>query len=982
MKLAETITVVVARPLTNADGVASVARAWSRLGLLEPMLWVDPLDESGEFRCETIVNGVSTHAVPLGVALSAAPYRRIKLISVRLATSEGAFDVDAMNAELHRCERSIEESLANGVQEFVRLNLIVPVADLVGLPSGLVVREWNTNVFVAPEDRVDPRYADRGVREDIEYFSHSMEALAANGGLWIGLGDPIHELETVQGSQQGVLRVTRAYTRALFGDDVTAVIAEGVVAGLSDLSLVSSWRGIEVDANPRLAVVRSVERFLGENKEVFGYVAPRAAGHQQRVKTSGVGAIIDLSRFVWGRIQGAPDRVFNRVRERVYSKYENLIQAATYGSDSVYVVKVGDREIPKDLPDVEIGDTAMMVLERVGLDAPAGATANHWDDLRRSMLDLIDPEVSGSRQDRMVADVDCVAAKRFRDPMISGGRPTFATIDLQPAYSVTERASDPMAASELRSILDAEITKLEDARRSTERELKDLKKKASTLGTAQKRNGALKKGSDSVDRESGNTATSRKWSWANGLNRKNAQASVPSLNELDQLLNPIVETSEVIISGVETVEEESTQETSALNNEITLAEGLIAELNSKIQVLQSNAAEAARWCSDQRGSAAWRLGEHLEEQSRESFGAFRDSLDAITDQDHQNGKDLDRKAMKRITRSGIGAAIASIGGIVGMILSTVWFFITIPVAIISWIAYSLANMWRLFRELNRLDQQRSAYEEAIDQLPEIAAQIVKLESTYSQFLEWADLISSMIHPDVRPPGQNDVLQLDAIARSASCQFVEVESDRAGRAGAVSRTGRKLFGVGWTDRQYSVELDVAILATATELGLPPASIDSTPFSGVHQGRIRTLMNEGFSDGSAADRWRREALQAVSSEIGPGSIAALFPTIAVDGLAQTSDEFFDVLKPKSTDSLHSHFGIAHWAPAGLASGATNVEQHFVQGPVALTDPVNGADYIALMSRLDISGLLYDSQLKVFLQNKNEESPQEQFDPHGLG
>ncbi|MEI7623912.1 MAG: hypothetical protein WCJ88_10190 [Actinomycetes bacterium] len=1004
--MADTLTVIVARPLPNADGVVSVARAWSKLGLLDPMLWVDPVDGSGTFRSELIIRGESTRSLLLSAALASAPYGRVKLLSVRLATSEGAFDISAVNEEIYRCDRLIEESLANGLQELVRMNLIIPVADLVALPQELVLREWNTNVVVAPEDRVDPRYADRGVHENHEYFGHAMAAIATSAGIWSNLGDPIGLLETVQGSQNGVVRVVRSFTRALFGDDVTGLIAEGVIAGLSDLSLVSAWRGIEVEVNTRLAVVRSVERILIENGSVFGFVDPPRTVQRQQVRTSGFGAVIDLCRFMWSRITGAPDRLFNRMRDRVLSKYESVIQAATYGKDSVYVVKVGNREIPPDLPDVEIADTAQMVLERIGLETPAGATAAQWDALRRSMLDLIDPETAGSRHDRMIADADSVVRAQVREPIIPESIPTGICDELLWLYRSTVNAADPLGTAALRELLVEQINVKREERRSAKAELDLLKSQRSlTMPRTTPQSGfTARSDQKSADQADSAQPVRRRW-WqlrrkprasdvtANVVEpapttksdegvvtpkeseRQTENATTPSSGEQQTGQQPIDE-------GAEISENSTTASGEQGRGAIETAEELVRTLDATIERLESDLVGIDRWVEDQRSSAVWRIGEHIETDLRKAYAEFKKCLEAIIAGKPQTEPEIDDKATKRIKRSGIGAGLAAVGGIIGAILSTIWFVITIPVAIVSWAVYSVFEMWSLFQSLNRLGREKSEYESAIDRLPQVSAEVIKLQTTYRQFIEWADLLASMLHPCIRPPAPTAELELDVVARPAACQFIEVESNQQGRAGAVSRTGRALFATGWTDRIYARELDIATHTLSTELGLDPATIDSTPFSGVHQGRLRALMTTAFADGSAIERWRAEALETVVSVIGSESIADLFPIVEMDGVTQTAPEFFEVLEPSKSPGEEALFGIAHWAPTGLVEGATKIEKSFVSGPKALRDPMDGADYIALMSRLDVSGVLYDSRLKVFPRVATSRLVDDRIDPNGLG
>ena len=215
--------VLVAGPQVHAAPILETFAAWSRAGLLKEVLWVDHADlEQFEPRIgadlEAILVGPEPRPVLLFRELARSRAPVVRLVCLHLLP-DGSSAVDGLAAAAHRLREELELRLAGG-QRRPSLNLVVPSSITSDLPDEVLLRGWNANVVVAPEDRRSDQQADQGVRPDTNYAVHSALGTATLAGIWRSMGSgPLDRQQPPPGERRHLF-VARSFARVLLGTGV------------------------------------------------------------------------------------------------------------------------------------------------------------------------------------------------------------------------------------------------------------------------------------------------------------------------------------------------------------------------------------------------------------------------------------------------------------------------------------------------------------------------------------------------------------------------------------------------------------------------------------------------------------------------------------------------------------------------------------------------------------------------------------------
>ncbi|CAM8621052.1 hypothetical protein MCETE7_00082 [Acidimicrobiia bacterium] len=921
MTSAESLVVVLPDSDVLGGQVQTLARTWSSVGLLGPSFWITELNEVEQARGELIYPGRANSVTRLVNALAEHAFEQITFVALRLVTHDEAIDSLTASNDAERTAVFINEQLAQGFQTLERINLIVPVTRLDRVPPDLVMPMWNANVVVAAEDRISSAHADGMVEVAARYVEHALLALATNSGLWVGLDGPGAKLHsnTTQGTP--TVRVTRSFARGLFGDDVIGSITNGVADGFAKPELPATWAGVEADEHPGIAVDEMVRQYIEDPKAPLRFHNPRWKKIAQQEKIGPWEAISKLTRFIVQHIAGTPDRVLRYIKEDLQKRTENFVQTLTFGDDSIMRVKIGAGPIG-ELDPVEVPDAAGEVLRRLGIRPGPAMPPDGWNVVQRAVLRLVDPANTDDSTSRVVLDRSYVVSDADFLPVFNGDGDLRLPDALRDRFGVEEHPCSPRVARLVQADLD---------------DFRTLCLPPPPLPHAD---------DESVDEP---TAV------ADGL--------------IDPEMIPVDPSDETAVEEIDAVfDPESPSPT---------------EPDELVSLYESTQESFEEWVKGRNGSAAWKLGEHLDAACVQSSKVFSETLKIVRTRPSDAGwADMEKRTWKWIKNSVFITIVAIALAVLAAIIFAIFFFIALPVLLVIWAVMNLRKIRELFRAQYRMDAEWEKYLAALDVLPRQAAEVVRLESAYFQYLDWTLILGELVEPRNSAWPPTEVLNIDSMLRPAAAVFVLAEMNGIGRAGAVSRVGRRVFKSGWLETFYFDAIGSARDSVAAELGLEPTSVELTPFHGVHRERLRLALMEELATGRTVEQWRERAGEDVSRTVSAESFSELFPEVVAGGSTIASTEFFASIKPRESGSGGESFGLTIWSAEGLADRSLSVKETLVSGPTVLVETADGADYAAVMARIDISAEVLIDRIRLFSGRATVERVSETIDITGIG
>jgi hypothetical protein len=916
---AESLVVVLPDLAALGGQVQALARAWSSVGLLGPSFWITELNEVEQAKGDLIYPGRANSATRLVDALAEHAFEQITFVALRLVTHPDAIDSLMASIDAERTAVFINEQLAHGFQTLERINLIVPVTRLERVPTDLVMPMWNANVVVASEDRISSAHADGMVEVGARYVEHTLLALATNSGLWVGLDGPGAKLHSNTTQGTPTVRVTRSFARGLFGDDVIGSITNGVTEGFAQPELPATWAGVEADEHPDIAVGEMVRRYIEDPTAPLRFHNPRWKAIAQKEKIGPWEAISKLARFIVQHVAGTPDRVLRYIKEDLQKRTENFVQTLTFGDDSIMRVKIGGGPIG-ELDPVDVPDAASEVLRRLGIRPGPAMPPDGWNVVQRAVLGLVDPTNTDDSTSRVVLDRSYVVPDCDMLPVFSGDGDLRLPDALRDRFGVEEHPCSPRVAR----LVQVDLGEFRTLCFPPQPPL-------------------------DADVQSAGESTA-----AGGF------------NDLEMIrVDPPDET---------TVDEKDV----ALESETASTDS-----DELVRLCESTQESFDDWLKGRSGSAAWKLGEHLDAACVQSSKVFSETLKIVRTRPSEAGwADIEKRTWKWIKNSVFITIVAIALAVLAAIILAVFFFIAIPVLLVIWAVMNLRKIRELFRAQYRMDAEWERYLAALDVLPRQAEEVVRLESAYLQYLDWTLILGELVGPRNSAWPPTEVLNIDSMLRPAAAVFLLAEMNGIGRAGAVSRVGRRVFKSGWLETFYFDAIGSARDSVAAELGLEPSSVELTPFHGVHRERLRLALMDELASGRTVERWRERAGDDVSRTVSAESFSELFPEVISDGSTIASTDFFASIKPREGGSGGESFGLTIWSAEGLADRSLSVKETLVSGPTVLVETADSADYAAVMARIDISAEVLIDRIRLFSDLATVERVAETIDITGIG
>lgn len=930
------------------EAVRSLARAWTDIGLLDTSFWIRDSGDPASLHGELLAPRSEVENLRMVEALAAEAYPTVIFVALRLVT-------DATEAETMRNERVeaisnfLFEQLSQGFQSLERLNLIVPVTRLNRVPSKLVIPRWRANVVVAAEDRISSAHADGLVEADTGFAEHAMLALATNTGLWSIAESPGERIHSTTTDGTPTVRVTRAFARGIFGDDVVGQITDGVMQGFAAPELPPLWLGIEVEEYPSIAVSEAMTEFLSRPGNPFRFRNPGWLPMGGREVVGIWAAIKIFLSYIWNHIKGIPARAVERVIQTVQHAAERFVQSVTFGADSTIRVRFGGRAA-KAYKSVELKDVAEEILRQLNVRQIPAMPADGWNITQRMVFRLADPTDPDKSTSRSIVQ------REFLVPV--GGHEVVLSADSEPGSDLLQDLAewvglpvhpcDARAYSQVIDCLDGCETKIEEAKA----ELESLPAPPAAMPNLQLAMETPKVESVAVDEDLSAT---------NGVH----DAAIDPSNLEDESEAP------VSTGFAETLPDTELKSAPSANR-----------FEPDEERLATYRQELDEWVRSRRDSAVWQLGARIDSSIRESENVFAETLKIALERPEDYDPDDDKRVWGGIKKFGLGFALGAFAAVLLTFIFPLWILLAIPMLLAMWIFFSFRSVQEMFQARYRVDDRWDHYLAALHVLPRQAIEVTRLQALYVDFLEWATLMAVLVHPKkiVEPPTEK--LDISSLRFPKAGQFQLAEMDPVGRSAAIAVMGRKTFGPGWLEEYYLDAMNGSRRKIAAGLGIDEEQISTSPFHGVYRAKMRDLIVEAIGSMETINEWREEIFAEAMLNISSEKFAVLFPKVSAGAGETGSVEFFDQVTARESAAGGEQFGLTVWSPVGLADQSVRVHETYVAGPDVLVGIGDGADYAAITVRLDISDELLVDRIRLFDGIAVEEVAVRSFDVTGIG
>lgn len=360
-------------------------KSWSKAGLLSTFCWweADSGDGSGVKRIE---RGIETE-MPLADALVG------RADDVQLVGFCPMASVEPVRGDFASAvQRKIDEAL-----------LVLPYTDdldagctmvfvpgKIGLevPADLFNQEWDANVYVAPEDRDDPRGVNALAAGEDRLPAHSAHAIATIAGMWRSSdqGDKRVLVELNERNRPGpstLVQVVRCFTRGVDVGYLADHVAETVFMPDGEWPNPDRPSFTRVD-NPSEIVNGAASNFMEQHGQVLGlspfepYTVPGGR------KYGLLEALRIVLRYFVNRLINKPGELVEKGKARLGNLAADLIERVDGGATGVRVLRPGEAA-GEGGPKVELEDGLEVLVPNT--DGPVQKT---WMDLRGLALCLVD----------------------------------------------------------------------------------------------------------------------------------------------------------------------------------------------------------------------------------------------------------------------------------------------------------------------------------------------------------------------------------------------------------------------------------------------------------------------------------------------------------------------------------------------------------------------------------------------------------------
>ncbi len=373
----------------SAERVVECLLGWSRSGLIEPFAWRTA--EGGAVPdSEAMVSRVDAgeaREMLLGAALQGSARSDNELIAFYPAIPDEGFDAAFAAAAIAHVDL-LARTIAHDAARPARCTMVVaPAVIAQPVPPEILTQGFAANVYVAPEDRADPRDTNRLLGNAEVFPLHAAHALATIGDLWDEPGsgrEPVLDvLAARQPHNQLAIQVVRCFSRGIDFGYLPDQVSAGIFHGEGGWPNPDPARLDRIDDAERIVpfVVEDFMRAYRQELDLSDF-EPQRLDDPREIGL--LEAFFLLVRLIWMRIRRRP---FELVRERIDSIHDRAADwvERKAGPDSGIRVKhrrgSGGRE--EDAVELDEALEAPLVV-------PDGPVAQAWTALRRLVFGLVD----------------------------------------------------------------------------------------------------------------------------------------------------------------------------------------------------------------------------------------------------------------------------------------------------------------------------------------------------------------------------------------------------------------------------------------------------------------------------------------------------------------------------------------------------------------------------------------------------------------
>jgi S1-C subfamily serine protease len=373
----------------SSEQVVECLLGWSRSGLLEPFAWC--YAKAGEVPAvETRVSKVESGEVRellLGAALQDGGDSKDELIAFYPATPDEGFDGAFTQAALAHVDL-LARAIAHDTTRPARCTMVIAPSEIEQpVPPGLLSQSFASNVYVAPEDRAEPRDPNRLLGNVAVFPMHAAHAIATVSDLWHQAGEDresvVDLLARRQSHNRVAVQMVRCYSRAIDFGYLPDHVAAGIFYGEGGWPNPDQERFDRIEDAARI-VPFVVDDYMTTYRLELGLSDFEPLRMDDPPELGLLEAFLLLVGLLIDRIRRKPKEELQKRVDSFLNRAAGWVEDQAAPESGIRVKRRGGPEGPEvDPADLED------VLEEP-LVVPDGPVGEAWKGLRKLVLGLVD----------------------------------------------------------------------------------------------------------------------------------------------------------------------------------------------------------------------------------------------------------------------------------------------------------------------------------------------------------------------------------------------------------------------------------------------------------------------------------------------------------------------------------------------------------------------------------------------------------------
>lgn len=362
---------------------------WSRSGLLEPFAWrgVDPGQALGSSTQVLRVEAGEGRELLLGAALHGFDESNDELIGFYPATPQEGFEPSFIETAT-ACVDLLSQTIAHDATRPARCTMVMAPSEIAQpVPPEILSQSFASNVYIAPEDRAEPKDPNRLLGNEAVFPMHAAHAIATVADLW---HDPDADRPSVvdvlarrQPHNHLAAQVIRCFSRGIDFGYLPDHVSAGIFYGSGGWPNPDSSRFDRID-DAQAVVPHLVNNYMDTYRQELGLSEFTPHRLQDPESLGLFEAFRLLLRLIVMRIRRKPFEVVRQRLDAIHNAAADWVEKQAGPDSGIRVKRRGRSEGAAE--------------DTVGLDAllegplvvPDGPVSEAWTALRRLVLGLVD----------------------------------------------------------------------------------------------------------------------------------------------------------------------------------------------------------------------------------------------------------------------------------------------------------------------------------------------------------------------------------------------------------------------------------------------------------------------------------------------------------------------------------------------------------------------------------------------------------------